>query len=339
MIKTLLKSIIWLVIIIAIIAGLLLYWQHSKLYPSTDDAYVNANVIHIAPQVSGPIAEIDAQNYQLVKKGQLLFMIDPRPFVIAVKSAEAQLDLTKQKIASLEASVKEATAEVNARQSELALAEKNQHRIMPLVRSGQISKQAGDDITSKAQVAQASLIAAQDQLHQAKAELGAIGDKNAQIRAAQAVLAKAQLNLSYTKVVAPSSGILVNFSIRQGNMVEAGQPLFDIVQSNTWWVDANFKETQLQRITSGQPATIVTDMYPNHIFHGVVRFISPGSGAAFSILPPENATGNWVKVTQRFPIKVVITDTSLKFPLRVGASATVSIDTANVRHLNKSTHS
>lgn len=145
---------------------------------------------------------------------------------------------------------------------------------------------------------------------------------------AKTALAKAELDLSYTRVVAPKNGKIANLTLRQGSMVEAGAPLFALVETDEWWVKANFKETELARIHRGQPASIELDMYPGHSFHGEVQSINPASGTAFSLLPPENATGNWVKVTQRFPVKVMIKNPDAAHPLRVGASSQVVIDTS-----------
>ena len=153
------------------------------------------------------------------------------------------------------------------------------------------------------------------------------GDDNPLIRQAKASLAGAQLALKNTIVHAPASGQLVNVRLRKGNNIAAGMPLFSIVEQQNWWIQANFKETDLARIKVGQPATVKVDIYPHHVFHGVVEALSQSSGAIFSLLPPENATGNWVKVTQRFPVRIRITNLAPAYPLRVGASATVKIDT------------
>ncbi len=327
--KKYLKLIAWLIAAAAIVIALLYYWHHEKLYPSTKDAYVRANIVHISPQVSGPITQLKVENYQAVKKGQILLQIDPRPFQIAVDAAEAQLALALKQEKSSEAAVQVAQTVIPQRESEYKLASQNAKRILALVKDGQASKQQGDEVTSKLNVSKAALKAAYRQLDQAIAELGQKGNLNANVRAAQAKLNKAKLNLSYTTIKAPANGILVNLTIRPGTQVQAGQTLFDLVENNLWWVNANFKETDLDRIRTGQSAKIVTDMYPDHPFTGKVYKISPGSGAAFSLLPPENATGNWVKVTQRFPVKVIINNPSKDFPLRVGASANITINTTS----------
>lgn len=323
----LIRLIAWIVALLAVLITVFVYWHHETIFPSTDDAYVAANVIHITPQVNGPIQKIYIQNNQLVKQGQPLFDIDPAPFNIAVQSAEAKFALAQQKVASLQAAVQTATALVAQRESELTVTQKNAARTFELVKVNQASLQARDEMQNQLKVAKAALAAAQSELTEAKENLGKLGDQNSEIRAAQAALNDAQLNLQHTHITAPASGKIVNFETRVGNYALAGTSLFDLVDQSQWWVDANFKETQLARIKQNQSAKIILDLYPDYTYQGKVESISAGSGSAFSLMPPENATGNWVKVTQRIPVKVLITKPSEKFPLRVGASATVTIDT------------
>lgn len=317
----------WIAAIVIVLAGSFIYWHHSTLYPSTDDAYVQAHVMHIAPQITGPIKTIYIQNNQFVKKDSPLFDIDPTAFVIAVNAAEAKYDLAKQNVRALYDTVETAQALVLQRESELKVTEKNAERIYILVRSQQEPIKSRDDMNNEVRVAKAALYAAKSQLAEAKENLGDIGKHNAQVRAAQAALNQAKLDLAHTHISAPDSGEIVNFTEQVGNIVSPGVPLFDIVNQNEWWVNANFKETQLARIKPGQQATITLDIYPDHEFVGFVGSISAGSGSAFSLLPPENATGNWVKVTQRIPVKVIIIHSDPRFPLRVGASATVKVNT------------
>lgn len=322
-----LKIISWIFGLIILLIAFYVYWQYQLIYPSTDDAYVQAHVINIAPQIDGPIQSIDIKDQQFVKQGDLLFVIDSTPFEIAIQNAKAKLDLATQNMKSLEEAIKTAEALVTERTSQLDVTLKNSNRILDLVRIDQLSKSQGDIAKNNIKVAQASLIAAQSQLAQAKETLGTSGNLNAQIRAAQSALDQATLNLSYTKVTAPADGQIANFTTRIGDFVQSGVALFDLVEQNSWWVWANFKETQMNHIKPKQLATITVDMYPHHVFTGYVDSISPGSGTAFSLLPPENATGNWVKVTQRIPVKVTITNPSDDFPLRIGSSATVTINT------------
>ena len=320
------------VIIAALGIAAYAYLQYQKRYPSTSDAYIQANVVYVAAQVSGPVSEIFVTNHQYVSKSQSLLDINPQPFQIALAKAQAQLANTRQQIQAEQDAVKSAQASLKERQAQLVEAQKQSHRIRALVRKQLSSAAQGDKTEEQLQVAKAALVAAKNQLAAAMSKLGAPGENNAQLRTAKATLAQAKLDLQYTHIKASTSGYLENFSLRVGSMVTAQQQLFAIIDNHQWWASANFKETQLARIHSGQPASITIDMYPDHRFHGYVQSISPGSGASFSLLPPENATGNWVKVTQRFPVKVIITDPSSKYPLRLGASSTVTINTTGKQH-------
>lgn len=322
--------ILGIVLVVACIGGYI-YWQHELMYPSTDDAYVNANVINISSQVTGPATKIYVQNYQFVTAGQPLLDIDPAPFQLAVDKANAALHLAYQNVAAQQAAVKAAEAAVAQRRNELLLAQQNANRTLPLVRTGEVAKTEGDAITEKLNVAHSAVDAAIQNLKQAQQQLGTPGENNANIRNAEATLAQAQLDLAHTHITAPNDGRLINFDLQVGNMLTQGVQVFSIIEQKEWWVDANFKETDLRRIRVGQEAVIYVDIYPNHPFKGVVEDISQGSGSAFSLLPAENATGNWVKVTQRFPVKVRFEAPDANFPLRVGASAMVTVDTAGLQ--------
>lgn len=261
-----------------ILTCIIIYLSH---HPSTDDAYVQANTINVAAQVTGPVDKIYIKDHESVKQGQLLFTINPLPFQIAVAKAQASLD---------------------AQKAVYILAEQNAMRILKLVKLGQQAKASGDQITSQLENAKAMLLANEAQLAQAK------------------------LDLEHTQITAPSAGVVTQFTLRPGNNVVTNLTLFMIVEQKYFWVDANFKETQLERIRPGQSAKIELDMYPHHTFHGVVDGVSSASGSVFSLMPPENASGNWVKVTQRFPVKIVIKDPDPNYPLRAGSTATATID-------------
>jgi len=257
---------------IAITIGLIIagfsYWRYLEIHPSTDDAYLQAHVINIAPQIDGKIIKLAVQNNQVVKQGQLLFSLDPEPYQLAVNKARAQLELDR----------------------------KNAERFISLSEGGRAAKVEEDEAKAKLAVSKANL-------------------------------AEAELNLRYTEIKAPSDGTITNLSLREGNVVAAGTPVFALIEANNWWVDANYKETQLKRIRTGQRAEVKVDMYPGQVFKAQVESISQGSGAAFSLLPPENASGNWVKVTQRFAVKLRLLEQDPLHPFRVGASVTATIHT------------
>jgi membrane fusion protein (multidrug efflux system) len=263
------------------------YWIHSNRYISTDDAYINANVIQIAARVNGQVLRVDVNNNQFVKQGTLLLELDAMPYIVALDKAKAQFAM--------------AVATLNNAQVSTS-------RINILAKDKVISRQGKDDALKNLQVAVASF------------------------QAAKADLAQAQLNLRYTHIFAQSDGHIANLTLREGNNITAYQPLFALIGDTQYWVDANFKETDLQRIQQGQAVEVEVDMYPHHKFSGVVDSISGGSGTAFSLLPPENATGNWIKITQRVPVKILITNPDLRYPLRIGTTADITIDTKTYEH-------
>jgi membrane fusion protein (multidrug efflux system) len=301
------------------------YWRLSRLYVTTDNAYVNANRIEIAAQVSGPVRAIWVRDQQPVKYGELLFQIDPQPYQLAVDAAQAQLELANQSNSQDRAAVAAARAQVAQRTAELRNAQAEEQRAMELTRQKLISKQSAETMATGAETAAAEVNAAQANLEQAQSALGQAGAQNAAVRAAAAKLAQAQLDLTHTRITAPASGLIANFELRPGSMVQNGVPAFTIIGDNEYWVDANFKETELRRVQVGQKARLVVDMYPDHEFKGEVQSLSGGAGQAFSLLPAQNATGNWVKVTQRVPVRVRILDPLPNYPLRIGTTATVRV--------------
>ncbi len=319
-------------IVVGIIIALVIivtgsYFYHARYYPSTDDAYIDANIAYIAPQVTGQVLEVAVTNHQAVNAGDLLFTIDPSTFITNLNQAEANLKVAQATLLADEDQVRVSEANVTEAQAELVFTQKQTERTLKLLPDGYVSQSEADQATANLQTAQATLAADQASLVQAEQD---VITQQSQIQAQEAAVATAKLNLSYTKVFAPTNGVVSNLTLRPGMVVNSDQELFAIVdQTSGFWVDANFEETKLKRIRVGQNADIEIDMYPGITFHGVVQSISAANGSTFSLLPPENATGNWVKVTQRFPVKVIIPESDLtqKYPLRVGASATVSVDT------------
>jgi membrane fusion protein, multidrug efflux system len=301
------------------------YWRHAQLYVSTDNAYVNANQVQIAAQVSGPIIAIHVQDQQPVKAGDALFEIDPRPYELAVETAKAQLEIARQSNSQESAAVAAASAQVAQRAAELRNAQSNERRVRDLIARNLVSQQSAETVSTQAETAAAAVRAADANLAQAQSALGKIGDSNAGVRAAAAKLEQAQLDLQHTKILAPTSGLIANFSLRPGSTVQKELPLFAIIGDEEYWVDANFKETELDRVRPGKRAEIVVDMYRDHPFEGEVQSLSGGSGAAFSLLPAQNATGNWVKVTQRVPVRIRVLNPDPAHPLRIGTTATVHV--------------
>lgn len=319
------RKILLLIMAIIILAGGVWYWLESRNQRSTDDAYVGAKVVQVSSLAMGPITSVAARNNQAVKRGDLLFEIDRRPFEVALSQAEAKLKQA-QKGARQDFSELLATeADVARQQAELANAQGNLDRTRSLIAKNFVSKQAEDDAQSKVKTATAILAEARAKADKARSALVANGELTPEIKLAMAEMDKAQLDIEHATVRASEDGWVTNFNLAVGTVVTPGSPLFALIVDKSFWVDANFKETELQGIRAGQKASISVDMYPDHPFTGEVESLASGTGTVFSLLPPQNASGNWVKVTQRVPVRLHIVDADPAFALRVGATATVNI--------------
>jgi len=322
-----------LALVLAVVAlmagGLYGWWRYDAIYPSTDDAYLEAHIVTVAPRISGTVGKVAVKENQHVKKGDVLFRLDEDQLRQALKSAEADLAVARQDARSADAQVGAAQAQLTQAEAALANAEQIYHRTKTLVGTGNTTAQQLDTATAARDEARGKKLAAEAALASAKAQAGPAGQTNPKVLAAEAAVDQAKINLGYATVSAPASGWIANLSLRPGQVVGTGQQLFSLVEDSHWWVKANFKETDLVHIKPGQPVSISVDMYPDTSLKGRVESISAGSGSTFSILPPENATGNWVKVTQRFPVRIAIDalPKSDTMPLRVGASTTVTVDT------------
>ncbi|WP_282169456.1 HlyD family secretion protein [Ruegeria atlantica] len=310
------------VILGAIAIGLLLYWRHQERYPSTDDAYVGANIIYVAPQVTGQVAEVLVIENQPVKTGDLLFTIDDTQFKASVDQAKANLDSAVQQAQSYSTQIAAAQAVVDSTQSAYNTAQSNLERAKALFSDGDLAQASLDQTSSEFARAAAQLTTSQSALLALQSGLAA---KQDDILSSRAQVEIAQANQNWTKIFASADGWIANLTLRPGSSVSANAPQFSIVESSDWWVDANFKETSLPRIRPGQQVTVKIDMMPGVTLTGKVASIGRGSGDTFSLLPSENASGNWVKVTRRFPVRVELDPTDA--PLRVGGSSKVTVDT------------
>jgi len=316
------------IVLAATIGGVLLYWRHAELYPSTDNAYTGANTVRVASQVSGPVADVYVIDDDKVAAGDPLFDIDPSLYDAALRNARAQFDAAADAAGTAADALKAAATKLEEKRAALDSA-------MTKYREAKDAQKEDEPPSPALSEALEAWHGAVKDFDDAQAAFDTEQDKKitvttptVKLRAASAALDKAMQDRVRTYVTAPGSGWVSKINLRPGSIVQAGTPALALVEDGNWWVDANFKETDLGRIKPGQTATISLDMYPGAAFEGVVESISPGSGASFSVLPPENATGNWVKVTQRFPVRIEITSPPVPDkPLRLGASATVRIDT------------
>jgi membrane fusion protein (multidrug efflux system) len=302
-----------LVLVGAAVGGLL-WWLHARQFVSTDDAFISADVTHVAPQVSGRIIRVLINDNQEVKPGDLLAEINPPDFEVKLEQAkalqaeaESRLEQAKAQEAVAAANVEAARADVAANEASAANAAADLRRYQSL-NTQSVSPQQLDQSAATAKTTAAQLLAAQRKLAAAEAQQRAVATDiraaAAGVHSAEESVRQANINLGYTKITASVAGWVTNKSLAVGDYVQPGQQLLAIVPYDVW-VNANFKETQLDRMQPGQPATIAADASPEHDLHGTVQSIQAGSGAAFSLLPPENATGNYVKVVQRVPVKIV----------------------------------
>jgi membrane fusion protein, multidrug efflux system len=316
------------VLLVVTIGGVLLYWQHTKLYPSTDNAYTGANVVRVAAQINGVVIDVYVRDDDKVASGDPLFDLDPTLYEAALRNARAQFDAATAAAGTAADALKAAADKLETARAGLEDAIGKYRQAKDAHKPGE---PPSDQLTAALKGWHDALQAfdgAESEYQKVQDTKLTITTPTTQLRAAAAGLDKATHDLVQTHVIAPGSGWITNASLRPGAIVQAGTPVFALVEEGHWWVDANFKETDLGRIRTGQKATIRLDMYPGLSLDGVVESISAGSGATFSVLPPENATGNWVKVTQRFPVRIKITSApDPDKPLRVGASATVTVDT------------
>ncbi|EGR8988306.1 hemolysin D [Vibrio vulnificus] len=303
-----------------------LSWQYSDSHPSTEDAYVRAKILSVAPQVQGQVVTVEAKDFQAVNKGDLLLKIDARPYLLAVKQAKAAYQLAVQQHDVADKQVTEAVAGLDAARSNLTEAQLEYKRIDSLVARKLASAQDLDTAKNKLANAQASLEQARASVEKAIANRGEEGAEAAVVQQAAAQLAQAELNLSYTDITSPVDGIAGEINTHVGSVVSVGQTLFPVIIKDSYWVRANFKETDLTHIKPGMEAEVVIDMYPDRVWKATVEELSPASGTSFSLMPPENATGNWVKIKQRFPVRLALSVPKDAPQLRVGASTEVTVD-------------
>jgi len=319
---------------VALVGG---YWYLTGgRYVSTDDAYVQAARVAISTDVSGRVVEVDVHDNDKVAAGQMLFRIDQRPFQIAVEEAKAQLATVRFQIHALKATYHQKRADARAMEATVDYQQHEFERQQRLHASGTASQQQFDQARQAYETGKQQLASKQQDVAVALANIGGDPDipleQHPMVQHAQAALDRAELNLSYTVIKAPESGVVTKVEqLQVGDYVNASTPLFSLMSIDRVWVEANFKETELTHMRPGQAATVEIDTYPDIVFPARVESLSPGTGLTFSLLPAENATGNWVKVVQRLPVRLSIDRPEADAPLHAGLSATAEVDTRHRR--------
>ncbi|WP_323809428.1 HlyD family secretion protein [Sphingobium baderi] len=323
--------------VVVLLLGGLYFYLHGGRYEVTDNASLQAAQVSVTANVSGQVISVEVRENQLARKGDVLFRLDPAPFQAAVDEAEAELAAARTQIGSLRANYRQGQAEMAAAQARLTYAVGEAARQKELLAEG-ISSQAQYDqavlaVRTARQGIETSSQQAQSVLASLSGKVDAPPDAQPAVQRVAAALKRARLNLGYTIVRAPQDGVVTRVNqLQVGDFVSASRPVFSLVGRH-FWIEANFKENQLRYMRLGQPATVKIDAFPDREIKAHVASFSPGTGNSFALLPPENATGNWVKVVQRLPIELHFDEMPSDIPLHAGLSADVTVDTGHVRHL------
>ncbi|EXR23133.1 HlyD family secretion protein [Acinetobacter baumannii] len=334
------KKITWgvfSVLLLFLVAGILYYFFVYRFYQSTDNAYVQADVTWVMPKISGEVMELLINDNQFVKKGETLAVLDHRDYqarydqarsVVSLK--EAALGVQQQNEKSARSSIIEANSGVVAAQADLVRLKKEFERYQDLLKDGVITRQNFEGIQSQYLTAQAQLSKAQAAVNAAEAQLGSLQASRAQlladIQSANANLNLYQVDLASSKVVSPVSGKIGSLAIQQGSRVSPQTRLMAIIPENSLYVQANFKETQIEKMHIGQKVKLKLDAYPSLNFTGKIESFSPASGATFSLMPPDNATGNFNKVVQRIPVRITIDSSPHIDLIKPGMSVSATVD-------------
>lgn len=332
------RFLLMMVLPLAVVVAALYVYANGGRYIVTENAYVKANVIAVSADVSGRVVAVDIDDNRTVKPDDRLFAIDPVPFRIDVAEADAQLEIIRTDVGQLRYDIAETQAEAaEARERQRFLAQQfDRQKKLKQRRMG--SEEAYDQALHELKAGEETMRTIDQRIARSLAAHGNDPnmpvDEHPRFRHAMAVREQALVDLGHTIVRAPAKGVISNMKLQVGEYVKAGDAVFSLIESDPVWIEANLKETELTNITIGQPATVVVDAYPDHEWWAFVDTIAPATGAEFALLPPQNATGNWVKVVQRVPVALRIEPSGDDPVLRAGMTVTVSIDTGETRGLS-----
>lgn len=334
------KKITWgvfSILLLFLVAGIIYYFFVYRFYQSTDNAYVQADVTWVMPKISGEVMELLINDNQFVKKGETLAVLDHRDYqarydqassVVSLK--EAALGVQQQNEKSAKSSITEANSGVVAAQADLSRLRKDFERYQDLLKDGVITRQNFEGVQSQYLTAQAQLSKAQAAVNAAEAQLGSLQASRAQlladIQSANANLNLYQIDLASSKVVSPVAGKIGSLAIQKGSRVSPQTRLMAIIPDNSLYVQANFKETQIEKMHIGQKVKLKLDAYPSLTYNGTIESFSPASGATFSLMPPDNATGNFNKVVQRIPVRIAIDSSPHIDLIKPGMSVSATVD-------------
>ena len=331
------RVLLMIVLPLGVAVAALYVYANGGRYIVTENAYVKANVIAVSADVSGRVIAVEIDDNRVVKPGDRLFAIDPVPFRIDLAEADAQLEIIRTDVGQLRYDIAEAQAELaEARERQRFLAQQFE-RQRKLKQRGMGSEEAFDLALHDLKAGEETMRTIDQRIARSLAAHGNDPnmpvDKHPRFRHAMAVREQALVDLGRTVVRAPAKGVVSNMKLQVGEYVKAGDAVFSLIEAAPIWIEANLKETELTNLTIGQPATVIVDAYPDHEWWAFVDTIAPATGAEFALLPPQNATGNWVKVVQRVPVALRIEPSGDDPVLRAGMTVTVSIDTGKTRGL------
>lgn len=321
-----------LVLVLAAAGCLAWYFLYAQYYESTDDAYVNGNQVALTPQISGTVTQVTADEGDFVEKGQPLVLLDASDTQIALQQAEASLANTVRQVRGLYSTADNYRAQVAAKQVALQTAQNDYARRQKIFSTGAIAAEDLSHYRDAVTSAQSDLAAAQQALRTNLAMVDdTVIDSHPEIKTAVATLRQRYLDNSRTTIVAPVSGYVAKRAVQLGMRVTSGTTLLAIVPLNEVWVDANFKESQLNAMRLGQKVTLNADLYGDDVeYHGTIESLGIGTGSAFSLLPAQNASGNWIKIVQRLPVRITLDPHDMqKHPLRIGLSMNARVDIRN----------
>lgn len=322
--------------VVAALIGLYFYATGGR-YVSTENSYVKSDKVAISTDVTGRVIEVKVVDNQLVKAGDLLFRLDPEPFKLSLDEAEARMRSTRAEIEATKSLYRQKQQELNMAEIDIKFAQTEFERQQQLIKQGYASRAKFDSAQHLLNQAQQQAKTAREQMAEVAANLGGDpsipAEQNPKYLQAKSKRDDAALDLRRIDIYAPIEGIVTRMTLQPGEHVDRGTPVFSVVRTTSMWVEANLKETELTYVRVGQPAKITVDAYPGYAWDAKVESISPATGAEFSLLPPQNATGNWVKVVQRVPVRLAIEPRADAPPLRAGISVVVEIDTGHEREM------
>jgi len=335
--KRVLRPILLILVPCLAVVGAVMVWLWGGRYVTTENAYIKADIARVAAEVTGRVQKVLVNDHAKVKKGQLLVKLDDSTYTIALAKAKAEVDVTRQNVKTLIALWREAKSELHESLGQVKYWEAQLQRNTQLASRRIVSPAKLEEVQNSTRAAKDRVAVMRRKVARMLSQLGGTSevpvDDHPMVREKIAALNEAALNLKRTEIHAPVDGVAVNVKIQPGEYVEPDKPLFALVVDNRPWVEANFKETELTHVRRGMTATVVLDIYPDVEWEAKVASISPATGAEFALLPPQNASGNWVKVVQRLPVRLMLKPRSGEPPLRAGMTATVSVDTKRERKL------